>query len=41
MVECYHVSMRRDGMTSVCEATMKVRVRTGVLRTRWRKATAR
>lgn len=25
-VEAYHVSMRRDGSTSVCEATVKVRV---------------
>ncbi len=26
VVEAYHVSMRRDGTTSVCEATVKVRV---------------
>jgi 2-isopropylmalate synthase len=26
VVEAYHVSMRRDGATSVCEATVKVRV---------------
>jgi 2-isopropylmalate synthase len=26
LVEAYHVSMRRDGETSVCEATVKVRV---------------
>ena len=26
MVEAYHVSMRRDGASSVCEATIKVRV---------------
>src|SRR5204863_1506426 len=26
LVEAYHVSMRRDGDTSVCEATVKVRV---------------